>query len=236
MTEVIVDRLEVVEVDHDAGQFGAILARRLKQILEQIGKRAPVQAAGERVARRQVRQFLVLLLHLGLGFLEALDHGLQLHVALLDFGDVIEGNQHALRFALGAQYRRSIDRELDGFALVRDQVELCANSGFAGVKHLDPGQLGTGFFLRHPLPVQRGGFSAEQRDRVAVDLVVKRLVGEQDLLFLVDDHDTLRQCIEGGINPLRNDRARVELLQGSEHEHEVDEEADQDKKHQQLEN
>ena len=77
--------------------------------------------------------------YLGLCLLETLYHALQLDVTLLDFGDVIESDEHALRLALGAQDRRRIDCELDGVTIFRLQVELRTNTRLARVEHIEPG-------------------------------------------------------------------------------------------------
>ena len=54
MAKIIVDQFEVIEIDHNAGEFAAVLARGFEQSLEILGKGAAVQAAGERIAGRQI--------------------------------------------------------------------------------------------------------------------------------------------------------------------------------------
>ena len=89
------------------------------------GESTSVQATGQRVARREVGQFLVLFLDLGLGFLESIHHRLQLHVLLLYGGDIVQCYQYTFDLVIRSRdYRRRVDGVFDRFLVVGSQVEL----------------------------------------------------------------------------------------------------------------
>ena len=235
MTKVIVNRLEVIEIDHDAGEFRALLTRGVKQNFETLGKCAPVQTAGERIPGCQVRQFLVLLLHLGLGFFQAPYHGLQFDVVFFQPGNIVQGDQHPLRFIFRTQYRRCINRKLDDIARLRSQVKLRSDNRSTGIQNLEPWQFGAGLLPRNPIPFELGCPHTQQRYPIASYFFVESPVGQQYLLIFIDDYNPLGQGIERGIDSFGYNCGRVELPQRSEHECEVDKKADENEKHQQSE-
>ncbi len=145
VAEVVVDRLEVIEVDHDARQRRFVGARGFESNSKLLGESSPVKTTGQGIASREIGQLLVLLLDLRLRLLQAPDHGLQLGIARGEFGDIVERDQDTLRPAVLALNRRRVDREFDRLPAGRYQVELRADRRLAALQDFEPRQPAPGF-------------------------------------------------------------------------------------------
>src|SRR5262249_17730370 len=105
----VVQVLEVVDVDHDARERLAAGLRLHEQSVERLEEGAAIETPGERVARREVAQFLVLALDLRLGRLELLERGDELAIQPLELRDVRERNDAAAQVALPVEHRGAVD-------------------------------------------------------------------------------------------------------------------------------
>ena len=107
----VVDPLEVVDVDHDAGERVVVALRAAPLGFERGEEAAAVHAAGQRVGRRQRLELLVLPVDLVARLLEHLEHLAEAGGFFLDGGDVVEGRQRPADPAVAAEDRGAVDAE-----------------------------------------------------------------------------------------------------------------------------
>src|SRR5689334_3461204 len=106
---VVVNRLEFVDIGHDASELGDVsLSPGPFKLLEEC---PAVKTACQRIARGQIRELIVLLANLVARIAQGFQHLQQLLLLLLELRDVGETREHAASFALLIFDWRGIDEE-----------------------------------------------------------------------------------------------------------------------------
>ena len=139
----IVDCLEVVDVQHQAAQRRAVLAGAAQHGLEVFMERAPVQAAGHRVARGKSHQGLVLPLDLILGSRQLAHRQQQPVVGTVQLGGVVEGGDAAAHMAAYVGDRCAIDDHLACVGRARRELQSVAGVGGVLAHGACPGVAGS---------------------------------------------------------------------------------------------
>ena len=209
----VVHPLEMVDVQHQAAQGRTVALRHRKQAFIGLVEGAPVQAAGERVARGQPDQLFVFLVHLCVRFGQLGQRLLQRLVGMVQRAQVGDADQAAAQLGAAVLDGHGVDQQL--LALVLDVGNFNrqprhrrarlqgANPRVVGhTVGYAPGQPG---LLRHGLAHMHG---LGQRVQAS-----KRLVGHQQPAFGVQHHHALVHHVERALHALGNHRPRVQVLQ-----------------------
>src|SRR5256885_4849095 len=93
VAELVVDLLEGIDVDHRAAQRRLLRDRVLEDASERLEERAPVHAAGQRIARGEIAQLGVVLLDGLARIFELRERPLKLRVLLTHLRDVVQARQ-----------------------------------------------------------------------------------------------------------------------------------------------
>ena len=213
MAEAVVDRLEVVDVDHDEAHGVAVAHRAGPVGFQLLEERAAVEAARERVEGGQFVQLAVLPLNFVARLLECREHFGHFDVLLLDFGHIVERGQGPAALAPAADNRHGVDREGARLvALARDAKD-DSGSRQSQADGINPGKR-----FGQILAVRSG--PAEFRRRMTLQgigthaqTIGEGLVGKYDLLPLIEDQDAFRQRVERGTDTVGDHGRGIEQPQ-----------------------
>src|SRR5213075_724088 len=162
VAELVVDLLEEVDVDHRAAQRRLLRDRVLEDASERLEERAPVHAAGQRIARGEIAQLGVVLLDGLARLFELRERPLKLRVLLTHLRDVVEARQGSAQTAVWIQYRRRVHRERADRVVRGAQLEHAIGDGGPGGHRLDPGQRGNAAARLRGAPIELGRSLADE--------------------------------------------------------------------------
>ena len=213
----VVDRLEVVDIEHQATQRRAVRARLAQQLGKAVVEGAAVQATGHRVARGQAQQGLVLAFDLALRCRQLAHREHQALIRTVQFGGVVEGGDAAAHLAARVGDGRAVDDQLARLGAAAGELQGMAGVGRTLTHRPRPRvarQVGRQAGRQQRQARQRG--AGAQRRRL-VHQVPERLVGHHHAAARIDHHHAFGEGIEGALHPVRDHRGRVEMLQRTPH-------------------
>ena len=236
MAMVVVDRLEVVDIDHDARQGVPVALGPVELDLESLKKGAPVETAGQWILGGQDLQGPVLAGNFVTGTFQGVEHLLELGILGFDLGHVVEGCQGAARFAGTVDDRRPVDHEGAHIALLAFQRQRHRRLAGPLAHGPAPGQIierlaGTG-----GEPIQLGCLLAQERPVDMTHVFFKGLVGQYDAFMVIHQDHTFDQTVQGELDPFRHHGRRVQVTQRFLHQEVVAEKGERYENGQQFEN
>lgn len=220
----VVDVLEVIDVGHHAGEVPAGGAELGPLRLHLREEAAAIEALRQGIAGGEAVELAVLLLDLLPRGRHRLQHHRKLAVLLFDRGHVVEGRQRPPRTAAVVEDRGRVDcqrpRPLGG----RLQGEHVAPLHAAVADRPQPRVVVRTLLRAGGGPVDFRGVAALQLVEGPADRLHESLVGQDDLLVLVQHQHAFGQGIQGGLHVFGDHRRRIEVPQ---HPPQIDQEAQQ---------